>query len=629
VTEFYDGIPLGVSPMEITAGPDGNLWFTEYDGDAVARITPSGVVTEFFEDIPLGSGPVGIAAGPDGNLWFTEYDAGRIGRITPAGVVTHFDEDDGISADASPRSIVAGPDGKLWYTDTNGRRIGSVTTAGVITEYDVDSGVGGGPQTITVGPDGNLWFTEFANGLGRMTTAGVFTRFPGIYGEEGITSGPDGNLWNTAYFGAIRRITTAGVVTGTFPMPSYVSANSITTGPDGNLWFTDGADDSVGRITPSGAVVIVTSGISLDSGPRDITTGPDGNLWFTEQSADQIGRITPSIEPPVVAVGDASAIAPTSAALNGTVNAKSLDTAVRFEYGTTTAYGSQTPVQYVFDPSARPVAAAVTNLQPSTTYHYRLIALSGGGDAQSPDRTFTTSPPPAPPAKPACSNGLDDDRDGFADTRDPRCHADANARNAATYRPLLTTEAPVDDPLLVCSAKGLAFTSAELVSQRRRIRLRGVAGAALAGRNVTIYAAGKRVASARVGSGGSFSVTFAAARRNPAGARYQARLGALRSQTIAAQRRLGGVRLALSGGRVVLSGHSIGRRPRSVELLGRAGGCGAFTRLATARLRSNGTFRLSAVASTTVDIASYRVRIAAAGAAGARESTAPRSLALR
>jgi streptogramin lyase len=627
VTEFYDGIPLGVSPFGITAGPDGNVWFTEYDGDAVGRITPDGVVTEFFEDIPLGSGPTGITTGPDGNLWFTEYDAGRIGRMTPAGVVTEFDE--GVTPGSSPRSIVAGPDGNLWYTDTNGRRIGKITTAGVVTEYDVDSGFGGGPQTIAVGSDGNLWFTEFANGFGRMTTAGAFTRFPGNYGSEGLAAGPDDNLWVTGYFGPIQRITTAGVVTGTFPLPPYVSATAITTGPDGNLWFADNADSSIGRITPAGQVVIVTTGVSVDSGPRDITAGPDGNLWFTEQTADQIGRITPTIEAPVLTTGDAAAITATTAALTGTVDAKSLDTDVRFEYGTTSAYGSATAVQSVSAPSATPVSAAVTNLLPSTTYHFRLIALSGGGDATSPDRAFTTLATPPAPQPPPCSNGRDDDRDGFADTADPRCHSDGDARNGASYLPLTGTEQPVDDPLLVCSAKGIALTSAELVSQRRRVRVRGVAGAAQAGKRVAIYAAARRVAAARVGSDGSFAVTFGAPRRNPAGGRYEARLGSRRSQSIAVQRRLAGVRLTVSGATVTLSGRTIARRPRSVELLGRAGGCGAFARLAITRVRSNGTFTLTAAASTGVDIAAYRVRVAASGAAGARESTAPRSIALR
>ena len=65
----------------ITAGPDGNLWFTEQGGNAIGRITPAGVVTQY--PASTSSGPTGIAAGPDGNLWFTEYYTGRIGRMSP------------------------------------------------------------------------------------------------------------------------------------------------------------------------------------------------------------------------------------------------------------------------------------------------------------------------------------------------------------------------------------------------------------------------------------------------------------------------------------------------------------------------------------------------------------------
>src|SRR5438128_1529458 len=34
--------------------------------------------------------PDGIAAGPDGALWFTEFNGNKIGRITTAGVITEF-----------------------------------------------------------------------------------------------------------------------------------------------------------------------------------------------------------------------------------------------------------------------------------------------------------------------------------------------------------------------------------------------------------------------------------------------------------------------------------------------------------------------------------------------------------
>ena len=114
----------GAGPLGITAGPDGNLWFTEIFGNRIGRITPLGVVTEFSAGITAGAEPRGITAGPDGNLWFTEYSGNRIGRITPLGVVTEFSA--GITAGAAPFRITVGPDGNLWFTENSGNRIGRV-----------------------------------------------------------------------------------------------------------------------------------------------------------------------------------------------------------------------------------------------------------------------------------------------------------------------------------------------------------------------------------------------------------------------------------------------------------------------------------------------------------------------
>src|SRR5476649_579595 len=86
ITEFSAGITAGAFPLGITAGPDGNLWFTEQNGNRIGRITPAGVVTEFSAGITPSALPGGIAAGPDGSLWFTETSGSRIARITPLGV---------------------------------------------------------------------------------------------------------------------------------------------------------------------------------------------------------------------------------------------------------------------------------------------------------------------------------------------------------------------------------------------------------------------------------------------------------------------------------------------------------------------------------------------------------------
>ncbi len=81
VTYFSAGITGSAQLEGITAGPDGNLWFTESQTDKIGRITPAGVITEFSTGMTPAANPTGITVGPDGNLWFTT-GAGRIGRIT-------------------------------------------------------------------------------------------------------------------------------------------------------------------------------------------------------------------------------------------------------------------------------------------------------------------------------------------------------------------------------------------------------------------------------------------------------------------------------------------------------------------------------------------------------------------
>ncbi len=90
ITEFP--IPTSSSdPWGITAGRDGNLWFTEQDKNRIGRITTSGIIAEFsFSTRPMAITPRGITAGPDGNLWFTESGGDRIGRITTCGRITEF-----------------------------------------------------------------------------------------------------------------------------------------------------------------------------------------------------------------------------------------------------------------------------------------------------------------------------------------------------------------------------------------------------------------------------------------------------------------------------------------------------------------------------------------------------------
>jgi hypothetical protein len=90
----------------------------------------------------------------------------------------------------------------------------------------------------------------------------------------------------------------------------------------------------------------------------------------------------------------ASEIQEHQAALNGVVNPGGYSSSYHFEYGTTTEYGRAVPIP---DASAGAGTTAIgvsmtaSNLLPSTTYHYRLVASSAGGTNYGADSTFKTT----------------------------------------------------------------------------------------------------------------------------------------------------------------------------------------------------------------------------------------------
>ncbi|MEN3284861.1 MAG: hypothetical protein V7607_6001 [Solirubrobacteraceae bacterium] len=88
--------------------------------------------------------------------------------------------------------------------------------------------------------------------------------------------------------------------------------------------------------------------------------------------------------------------------LQGTVNPKDKPTAYAFEYGTTTAYGALSPGASAGKGKVDvAVSYPLAGLQPSTTYHFRLVASNDSGTGHGADGAFTTAPNPTAPGTPA------------------------------------------------------------------------------------------------------------------------------------------------------------------------------------------------------------------------------------
>jgi streptogramin lyase len=283
----------------VAAGADGNIWFADPGHRAVGRITPSGAITEIGLPASVGD-PYAITGGPDGNIWLTTSVGGGhpdwIVRVGPGDTVTPFQagtRTGGGAFGTGPERITSGPDGNLWFTEFWTNRIGRITPAGVLTEFPIPT-LDSAPRGITTGPDGNLWFVESAflhTAIARMTTAGVVTEYPlgGSATDQlqpfEIVAGADGNLWfnqphPSAPQGEIGRITPSGALM-LVTLPNGGRPSGVALGPDGNVWFTDSGANTVGRITPAG--VLRQFALPTRSAmPYGIAAGADGRMWFAE-----------------------------------------------------------------------------------------------------------------------------------------------------------------------------------------------------------------------------------------------------------------------------------------------------------------------------------------------------------
>lgn len=75
-------LPYGDDAVGITAGTDGALWFTDWRGNKIGRLSVRGDYKYFPIPTPS-SGPSGIASAQDGTIWFAESQADKIGRLKP------------------------------------------------------------------------------------------------------------------------------------------------------------------------------------------------------------------------------------------------------------------------------------------------------------------------------------------------------------------------------------------------------------------------------------------------------------------------------------------------------------------------------------------------------------------
>jgi hypothetical protein len=119
---------------------------------------------------------------------------------------------------------------------------------------------------------------------------------------------------------------------------------------------------------------------------RIVATNSAGTRYGADRTFTTLG----ATGPPVDITNPATLVASFSATLNGSVDPHGLTTTVYFKYGTTTSYGFTTAMQGKSGNAYQNVAANISGLAASTTYHFRIVATNSAGTRYGADRTFTT-----------------------------------------------------------------------------------------------------------------------------------------------------------------------------------------------------------------------------------------------
>ena len=168
-------------PAQIAEGPEGDMWFTDYGeglGERIGRITMAGEITQFavpkvdVAGVLMAPAPYGIATGAEGEIWFTEFSGNQLARINPEnGQISTFATP---AEKEHPLNIALGADSSMWFTEFGdegaGETIGRINQAGEVTDWATPTAESG-PDGIAPGPDGNMWFTESSRGqIGHIGT---------------------------------------------------------------------------------------------------------------------------------------------------------------------------------------------------------------------------------------------------------------------------------------------------------------------------------------------------------------------------------------------------------------------------------------------------------------------------
>jgi hypothetical protein len=199
-----------------------------------------------------------------------------------------------------------------------------------------------------------------------------------------------------------------GPVTSVAPTTATVSG-SVNPNGSATTWYVEyGTTTGYGTKTSSTSAASGTSTEAVSASLASLKPGTTYHYRFVATNTAGTGHgadgILTTSSAPAAVTSSASAVTPTTATLNGTVDPSGRPTTWYFEYGTSTSYGKKTTAKDAGSGTgATAVSAPVTGLTTGRTYHFRLVATNDAGTNRGSDRTFVSSAAPVVTTKAASS----------------------------------------------------------------------------------------------------------------------------------------------------------------------------------------------------------------------------------
>jgi CSLREA domain-containing protein len=273
---------------------------------------------------------------------------------------------------------------------------GGIELAGSVslTDSSIAGNVAGGPGSN--GRGGGIHGAVGATVTASSSTIADNVAFDGV-GSGGGISAPAATLGNTIVADNVAHPPDQSAVladncsVGTLTSRGHNLSNASDCGLTGTGDRPD-ADPRLGLLADNGGPTDTEAPLlgsaAIDAG-ADCPNVDQRGVSRPRGGACEIGAY--ELAAPGVATAPAGSVGLTSAVLAGTVDPSLRETSFRFEYGTTTGYGSLTPLQWAGTGNgATAVSALLTGLHPGTTYHFRVVATNADGTAEGADQSFTT-----------------------------------------------------------------------------------------------------------------------------------------------------------------------------------------------------------------------------------------------